>query len=148
METMAGLFLTRKSLMASIILMIGLSLHGQGELTVILSEIVPERGKTLALALYRDEASLKRRNPYRRDIRSLSPGESTVTYRLTDLEAGELLIMGLQDGNNNEKMDTGPLGIPREGYFWSGQARIPDWDKGRFYYDGQPAVIRLEMIYW
>ena len=59
-----------------------------------------------------------------------------VKLRFEDVPSGEYALAVLHDENNNEDLDTNILGIPKEGYCFSNNAKAkfgpPSFDKAKF----------------
>ncbi len=64
---------------------------------------------------------------------------------------GTLAIAAYEDGNGNNKLDTNALGIPKEAYAFSRDARgrfgPPKFDAAAFAYGGGPMEISLKAEY-
>ncbi len=73
------------------------------------------------------------------------------TLVLGDLPPGEYAISLLHDENNNLKMDTRLMGIPKEGYGASNDAKVtfgpPKYEDARFVLKGNPETVRIRMRY-
>ncbi len=73
------------------------------------------------------------------------------TLVLGDLPPGEYAISLLHDENNNLKMDTRLMGIPKEGYGASNDAKVtfgpPKYEDARFVLKGNPETLRIKMRY-
>ena len=73
------------------------------------------------------------------------------TLVLNDLPPGEYAILLLHDENNNLKMDTRLMGIPKEGYGASNDAKVtfgpPKYEDARFLLKRTPETLRIKMRY-
>jgi uncharacterized protein (DUF2141 family) len=73
------------------------------------------------------------------------------TLVLSSLPPGEYAISLLHDENNNLKMDTRLMGIPKEGYGASNDAKVtfgpPKYEDARFVLKGNPETLRIKMRY-
>jgi uncharacterized protein (DUF2141 family) len=67
------------------------------------------------------------------------------------LPFGTYAVAVIHDLNGNRKVDTNLLGIPREGYGFSNNARslfrAPRFHEAAFAHNGPAAIIRIDMIY-
>ncbi len=74
------------------------------------------------------------------------------TLVLDNLPPGDYAISLLHDENNNEKMDTGLMGIPKEGYGASNDAKVmfgpPKYEDARFALQGNQMTIQIKMRYF
>ncbi len=70
---------------------------------------------------------------------------------LENMPPGEYAISLLHDENDNEKMDTGLMGIPKEGYGASNDAKVtfgpPKFADARFPLTQNQTTIRIKMRY-
>lgn len=68
-----------------------------------------------------------------------------------DLPFGTYAVAVIHDLNGNRRVDTNLLGIPREGYGFSNNARslfrAPRFQEAAFIHKGPGAIVRVEMIY-
>jgi uncharacterized protein (DUF2141 family) len=73
------------------------------------------------------------------------------TLVLEDMPPGEYAISLLHDENDNEKMDTRLMGIPKEGYGASNDARVtfgpPKFADARFPLTQNQTTVRIKMRY-
>ena len=122
--------------------------YADGNLRVVVSGIDPSKGNILAVMVYDSERAYKSEESFIRESVPLDGDERTCEFVFTDVPEGPLMIIGLQDANGNLEMDTGLFGIPKEGFFCSQNASVPNWNRCVFRFEGGNAVIRLDMIYW
>ena len=96
---------------------------------LVLSLTTREAGGTLAVAVYRDADSFRRsEGPLRTVTVPRTGGTTTVTIR--DLPPGRYAVGTFHDTDGNGRLSTWPVGLPKEAYGFSRDAR------GRF---GPPA---------
>lgn len=73
------------------------------------------------------------------------------TIQLNNLPQGDYAISLLHDENNNGKMDTRLMGIPKEGYGASNDAKVtfgpPKYEDARFVLNKNEMGIRIKMRY-
>jgi len=115
----------------SMILLLSQNVHA-ADLTIKINDI--EKGKGhLLIALYEGvEAYDSGKADYSSKVKAENIQES-VTFK--DLADGEYAIKMYQDENDNNKLDTNLLGIPKEGYGFSNNAGMfgaPKYKKAKF----------------
>lgn len=73
------------------------------------------------------------------------------TINLGELPPGEYAIAVIHDENGNEKFDFNFIGIPKEGYAFSNNAKalfgVPKFDNAKFALQDDKEVT-LQMVYW
>jgi len=104
------------------------------DLTVQITNIRSAEGNIL-VQLFAGEENYKSGGAHEIVSRAAIVGELTLTF--TGLEAGEYAVRMFHDENGDGKLDTNPLGIPREGYAFSNEA------KGVF---GPPSYSAMKVI--
>jgi uncharacterized protein (DUF2141 family) len=76
---------------------------------------------------------------------------SSVTARLDDVPTGRYAISVLHDENDNQKMDRNFIGIPKEGYGFSRDAKVvagpPSFDDAAFDVAAAPGEQTLSLRY-
>ena len=107
---------------------------GHGVLTVIVSGLSSDRG-TVKIALSNSHENYYHYpSPYRGASAPILGGIAIWTFE--DLPYGEYAVKVFHDENGNDRLDTNLLGIPREDYGFSNNARgifgIPSYAKARF----------------
>ncbi|QNM84179.1 DUF2141 domain-containing protein [Polaribacter pectinis] len=89
------------------------------DLTINISGLDSNKGKVL-IALYNEEGQfLKKR--FKDGITKIT--DKKATYTITGIPKGEYAVSFFHDENDNNKMDTNFLGIPKEDYGCSNNAR-------------------------
>ncbi len=72
-----------------------------------------------------------------------------VRYRHDDLKPGNYAVRVFHDLNDNDELDKNFIGIPKEPYGVSNNAKErfgpPKYEKARFYYDGTPMSLSIEL---
>jgi uncharacterized protein (DUF2141 family) len=102
---------------------------------LVLSLMTREAGGTLAVAIYRDAESFRRSEaPVRTVIVPRTGPTTTVTIR--DLPPGRYAVGTFHDTDGNGRLTTWPIGLPREAYGFSrdarGQVGPPSFDSAAF----------------
>ena len=92
-----------------------------GDLTIEVSGVIPNRGKVY-VALY-DSADTFPISGRQRVAQVLPPQDERLTVHFRDLPPGQYAAAAYQDLNGNGKLDKSFLGIPKEPYGFSQQAR-------------------------
>jgi len=104
------------------------------DLTVQITNIRSAEGNIL-VQLFAGEENYKSGSAHETVSRAAIVGELKLIF--TGLEAGEYAVRMFHDENGDGKLDTNPLGIPREGYAFSNEA------KGAF---GPPSYSAMKVI--
>ncbi|MCS7019265.1 MAG: DUF2141 domain-containing protein [Cytophagales bacterium] len=122
-----------------------------GKIIIEVNELRNTSGKVLA-ALYKDEkAFMKDEKQAVATAQGIISGDRTA--RITfQVPYGEYAFALLHDENNNGKMDTNLLGIPKEGYAASNNAKnamgAPRYVDAKFTLDKAEIRQQIQMIYW
>jgi uncharacterized protein (DUF2141 family) len=123
----------------------------KGTLRLKITRLRNDRGK-VNLSLYRSSEgypsnSKKAFKNIRAEIR-----EGTCEITFSDLPRGEYAISLMHDENGNGKMDTGFLGIPKEGYGASNDAKAvlgpPKYADARFGLDKSEVSLEIRVRYF
>ena len=126
------------------------SSHATGTLTVIISNFRSNRGSA-AVALYNQEKAFPK-SPEKAIRQSFFPINDKKTVAVFEnLAAGEYAVSVFHDENNNKKMDTNFLGIPKEGVGASNNARghfgPPKYKDAKFSFSGSAQTIYINITY-
>lgn len=123
----------------------------KGTLTVEFTGLRSDEGHLL-VSLYNKEEGFPK-DPYsaiRKEKLSISNGKAKVVFR--DLPYGRYAIAFLHDINDNTRMDFNLVGMPREGYGFSNNARgklgPPKFDKAAFELKEPRKTVSLKTEYF
>lgn len=101
-------------------------------IVIHIQNLPSNEGKIFA-ALYNNETSFLKEN-YQAKIVDINDKAATVTF--SGIPQGVYAVSFFQDENNNQKMDTNVMGIPKEPYGCSNNARgfmgPPKWEDAKF----------------
>lgn len=118
-----------------------------GSITFQIDNVRNARGKIL-VAVCPQNKFLKENCAYNGEA-TARPG--TVTVTVPNVPAGDYAAQAFHDENNNERVDQGFLGIPKEGVGFSRDARIsfgpPKWRDAHFLHQARPGVMRIRLRY-
>lgn len=102
------------------------------DLTVNISGLNSDKG-TILVALYNQKEGFLKKE-FKGDILKIKNHKSVVIFK--NLKKGEYAVSFIHDENDNKKMDTNFLGIPKEDYGCSNNARgfmgPPKYDDAKF----------------
>jgi uncharacterized protein (DUF2141 family) len=123
----------------------GLQAPAQHTLEVTVSDINVVKG-SIRLALYSNTADFMKKH---QAVREVAVSSKVVKVFFENLEPGEYAISCYHDVNDNKKLDANFMGIPREPYGFSNNARgtfgPPGFDDARFSVNGNTSItVRLK----
>ena len=106
--------------------------QAQNNLEVKIANIKNDKGDIL-IGLYNDGHNFPRKTSDGRIVKASKDG---VIVEFNDLKPGPYAISVLHDENSNKDMDQNKIGIPKEGYGFSNNAKgslgPPSFDKAKF----------------
>ena len=112
-------------------------------LTVRIENIKDDHGQ-VAVALFNNVSDFPKKR-FQGKVAPAKKGEVEVVFE--NLPAGDYAISILHDANNDGKMNTNFMGIPKEGYGFSnnvmGTMGPPSFEKAKFKLSGEKVVIRM-----
>lgn len=124
--------------------------HGQEPppgLTIRIVDLEPSGG-SVAIALFESPEAYDKRSPALRSVVLPVEGQAR-EWLLDDLAPGDYAAVAYQDLNDNHTLDKGRLGIPKEPYGFSNDAKAafgpPSFDRARFRYDGDGATLEIRL---
>lgn len=110
-----------RALLAALPLCLATAAAAAGDLTIEVSGITPGRGKVY-IAVY-DTPDTFPISGRQRVGQVLEPQDGHLTVHFSDLPPGQYAAAAFQDFNGNGKLDKNFLGIPKEPYGFSQEAR-------------------------
>ncbi|MDA8768858.1 DUF2141 domain-containing protein [uncultured Winogradskyella sp.] len=115
------------------------------DITVSITGLDSNRGQLLVGLYNTEEHFLDKR--FKSEIVEISNKTGTLVF--TNIPKGTYAISFIHDENSNGKMDTNFLGIPKEDYGCSNNARgtlgPPKWKDAKFELKGQDKVITISL---
>lgn len=115
------------------------------EITVIVSNLNNNKGKVF-VALYNSESNFLKKQ-IKGNISDIEKNSCTVTFK--DIPNGIYAISLFHDVNNNNKMDTNFLGIPKEDYGCSNNAKgfmgPPKWEDAKFQINNKSIIQQIKL---
>ncbi len=120
-------------------------LFAQQQMTVVIQKIRSDKG-VIRLTLFTKEADYMKIFSFGKAVPA-KKNELSITF--DNLPAGQYAITVLHDENDNGKLDSNFLGIPKEGVGFSNNASAtfgpPSWEKAKFKLeDSKPRAIALK----
>lgn len=121
----------------------------RGNLVVTITGIENNHG-TIKIGLYNKQAGFLEISHVVYGInKPATKGQISVTFK--DLPSGLYAVSVIHDENNNGRMDTNLLGMPKEGYAFSRNVRprfsAPTFSATAIQLDGKTNIIQIKMRY-
>jgi uncharacterized protein (DUF2141 family) len=116
------------------------------DLTVTITEIRAPKG-SIGVALFNSESAWKEQTKPFAGQRIAATGDK-VTVRFTDLPPGTYAVQVMHDENDNGRLDTNLLGIPSEGFGFSGNStamRRAHFDEARFTVGSEDLTVLIHL---
>jgi uncharacterized protein (DUF2141 family) len=124
----------------------GFCQKGKSELTVRITGLKNPTGQVL-VALFDNEKDFLKREVQHKKVQA-KMGEVSVTFR--DLSPGRYAVSVIHDENKNEKLDTNLVGIPKEMFGFSNNAKInfgpPSFKNASFALESNSMEIDIQLI--
>ena len=117
------------------------------ELVVDVERVGAQTGR-LTVFLYDSEEAWNSQREALRMQRAYPDGSDRLQVRFDGLKAGRYGVMVLHDKDGNRKFDTGPLGIPKDGYGFSNNPVLfsrPGFNRIAFALPAQGGRITVRM---
>jgi uncharacterized protein (DUF2141 family) len=116
------------------------------DIIVNLIELPPTSG-TVMVALWRNEATFLKSQPYRTVTVTMSDGHASAEFR--NVEPGIYAISAFRDKNGNGKLDRSVIGKPKEPFGFSNDASghfgPPKWQDAKFDVNGASTTITVHL---
>jgi uncharacterized protein (DUF2141 family) len=116
-------------------------------LTVKIINLKNDKGQVLMALCNSEENYNDDENPYRGGSAGIK--DSIAVYIFENLPFGEYAVKVIHDENNNSELDTNFLGIPKEAYGFSNDARgtfgPPDYDDAKFLVSKEKSQIVIKL---
>jgi len=145
---MAG-FSKALAALGGLALVIGASSAFAADLTVTVEGLTSGNGK-VSLGLYQKTDKFPDGKASREVDVPAAPGR--IVYVFKDLAPGRYAITGFHDENNNGKMDYNFIGIPKEGFVFSNDAKpglsAPSFDACAITIADKPVAITVHIQHW
>ena len=117
----------------------------QNDVTVVISNLNSNNGRVF-VALYNSESTFLGKG-IKSDIKKIANNSCTVTFK--DIPNGTYAVSMFHDENNNNKMDTNFVGIPKEDYGCSNNAKgfmgPPKWVDAKFQIQNESITQRIKL---
>ena len=117
------------------------------DLTISLNELGKPSGRVM-LNILRNEAQMNNAEPAMASM-MLSPSDDGVSVTLHDIAAGTYGVQVMHDENGNGELDANMLGIPKEPWGFSNNAKgkfgPPKWDDVKFTIDAESVVQTISL---
>lgn len=119
----------------------------QNSLEVKIDNIKNDNGDIL-IGLYDDGHNFPRKTTDGKIVKASKDG---VTVSFQDLKSGAYAISVLHDENSNKDMDQNKIGIPKEGFGFSNNAKSsfgpPSFDKAKIFLHSKDTLISIDLRY-
>jgi uncharacterized protein (DUF2141 family) len=120
---------------------------GVGELRVVPLGLEKDRGNAM-IQLARGEADFEGKGePFRFAIVKVENREAVAVFE--DVPHGDYAIKVFHDENENQKLDTNFVGMPKEKFGFSnnvmGRFGPPSYEQARFRFEAEAATVEIEM---
>lgn len=117
-----------------------------GDIIVTIDGVSSTRG-TMLLELEDSEASWQNQAPPFA-LGKATPAGPSLTYTFRDVKPGTYALSVFQDENNNGKLDTNFLGIPKEGWGFSNNPHVmrkATFDEAKFSVEQKDVAITIHL---
>jgi uncharacterized protein (DUF2141 family) len=122
----------------------------QNYCTVEINGLKSNKGKCLVY-VYKTKNGFPTYTKYASSVVTATIQNGSCSAVLKDMLTGEHAILVVHDANDNGKMDTNFLGMPKEGIGTSNNAKSsfgpPSFDDSKFKIDGKPMLLKITLKY-
>ncbi|RKH64452.1 DUF2141 domain-containing protein [Corallococcus aberystwythensis] len=135
-----------KTLLAASLLLLAANAHA-ATLTLDIQGLTKKTGHVL-IAVHADAASFNDKGKPMA-VRTVEVKDAKVTVTIPDLAPGTYAVSLFHDANDNNKLDTNFIGIPKEGYGFSnnvGARGKPSFDEAKFTLAADGTVLTLTVF--
>jgi uncharacterized protein (DUF2141 family) len=119
----------------------------RGSLTLVVPGLASNEGKVI-IALFDSAESFGQDDAFLRSA-FVEPENQQAVWTFGDLPFGEYAFRLFHDENGNEKLDTNWVGIPKERYGFSNDARgkfgPPSYEAAKFLFDSDGMTIQVKL---
>jgi uncharacterized protein (DUF2141 family) len=121
---------------------------GSGTLVVSVTGVKNDQG-VVRISIYNSEATYKAHTPgggLRTGVLPVHNGHAV--WRVTNLPYGDYAVLFYHDEDNSHVFKKNVLGIPKEGYGWSGEGGglgLPSFDNAKFSFSPQSTSVTVRM---
>ena len=130
-----------KKLIVPVLLIISMQLQAQHKVEITINGIEESKG-TVLVAVYNSEETFMKKHVYSGKQKASS---KQVTVILENVKPGEYAITTFHDENDNDKLDTNFMGMPKELYGFSHDAKgsfgPPSFDKAKVNVNGDKKLV-------
>lgn len=139
----------------SIILLAQLSAFGlaperKGSIVLTIKACKSDQGSVFVALYDNEKAYLREDKAIVKTIAKIRNGQAVI--RINDLPFGNYALACFHDENSNNKLDKSLIGIPKEGYGFSNNARgsfgPPRYAKSRFLLNKNPYTTEIQLNYF
>jgi uncharacterized protein (DUF2141 family) len=119
----------------------------RGSLTLVVPGLASNEGKVI-IALFDSAEGFEKEGAFVRSA-FVEPENRRAVWTFGDLPFGEYALRLFHDENGNEKLDTNWVGIPKERYGFSNDARgkfgPPGYDAAKFRFDSDGMTLQVKL---
>ena len=119
----------------------------RGSLTLVVPGLASNEGKVI-IALFDSAEGFEKEGAFVRSA-FVEPENQRAVWTFGDLPFGEYAVRLFHDENGNEKLDTNWMGIPKERYGFSNDARgkfgPPGYEAAKFRFDSDGMTLQVKL---
>jgi uncharacterized protein (DUF2141 family) len=133
----------------SLIAIFGAPIAAAADLTVTVEGLASGKGK-VSIGLYTKSPTWTEDKPASET--DVPAAQGHVSYVFKNVPPGRYAISGFHDENNNGKMDSNFIGIPKEGFFFSNDVKpgmsAPTFESCAFNVADKPVAVTMHIQHW